>query len=158
TSRQEEVNLTGDAEVNLDEKSQQKPLTGTITFAGAETPPQNVWVTLYSRKSNTLLNAQVAANGTFSIQERVTPGSYQVYVTNAQEYVPQQISAVGARVVGQTVQIKAGDAVQISISMSRQFGRVDGTAFSADKPFAGAMIILVPSDVAHNQTRFRRDQ
>lgn len=158
TSRQKELNLSGDTEINLDEKPPASPLTGTISFAAAETPPQNVWVMLNNRKSGTTLNAPVARDGSFTIQQRVPPGSYQVYVNNAPGYVPDRISAVGARVVGQTLQIKSDAAVQLSISTSRQLGRVDGTAFFADKPFAGAMIILVPGDVTHNATLFRRDQ
>ena len=135
-------------------------LTGTLTFQGAESAPQNVWLMLSDRKSRTNLNTQVATDGGFSIHESVPAGSYQVYVNNAPGYVPERISATGARVVGQTVEINSNpnEPVRLSIVMSRQLGRIDGTAFLEDKPFAGAMVVLVPRDPTHNPSLFRRDQ
>jgi hypothetical protein len=63
-------------------------------------------------------------------------------------------------VIGQTVEIKANsnEPVRLSIVMSHQLGRIDGTALLEEKPFAGAMIVLVPKDPTHNPTLFRRDQ
>jgi hypothetical protein len=157
-TRQEELDLSSDTEIDVSDKSPSGPLTGVVTFPGAESPPQNVSLMLINRKSGTNLNAPIASDGSFSIQEWIPPGSYQVYVNNASGYVPERISATGARVVGHTVEIKANEPVRLSIVMSRQLGRIDGTAFLQDKPFAGAMIVLVPNDPTHNPTAFRRDQ
>ena len=41
---------------------------------------------------------------------------------------------------------------------TRGIGQVDGVALRDGQPFAGAMIILVPHDTAHNSPLFRRDQ
>jgi Carboxypeptidase regulatory-like domain len=159
-SRQEELDLSGDTEINLNDKPLADSLTGTLTFPGAESTPQNVWLMLSDRRSRTNLNTQVATDGSFSIHESVPIGSYQVYVNNALGYVPERISAAGARVVGQTVEINSNPTqpVRLSIVMSRQLGRVDGTAYLQDKPVAGAMIVLVPKDPTHNPSLFRRDQ
>jgi hypothetical protein len=83
-----------------------------------------------------------------------------VYVNNAPGYVPERISSSGARIVGHTVEIKANSSlpVQLSIIMSRQLGQIDGIALLEDKPFAGAMIVLIPTDPTHNPTLLRRDQ
>jgi hypothetical protein len=42
--------------------------------------------------------------------------------------------------------------------MSRGFGVIDGTALRNGKPAPGAMIVLIPRDLANNQSRVRRDQ
>jgi len=158
STRQESLDLSGDAEIDLNDKPLTTSLTGTIAFPGAESTPQNCWLMLSNRKSGTNLNTQVASDGTFSIQEWVPTGSYQVYVNNSPGYVPERISATGARVVGHTVEIKSNESVRLSIFMSRRLGQIDGTALLEAKPFAGAMIVLVPSDSIHNPSLFRRDQ
>jgi hypothetical protein len=160
TTRREELDLSGDTEINVSDKSSSGLLTGVVTFPGAESPPQNLSLVLINRKSGTNLNTPIAGDGSFSITEWTPPGSYQVYVNNAPGYAPERISAAGARVIGQTVEIKANsnEPVRLSIVMSHQLGRIDGTALLEEKPFAGAMIVLVPKDPTHNPTLFRRDQ
>ncbi len=158
TTRQEELNLSSDTEIDVSDKSPSSPLTGIVTFPGAESAPRNVSVMLINHKSGTNLNASIASDGSFSIQEWTPPGSYQVYVNNVPGYVPERISATGARVVGHTVEIKANQSVRLSIVMSHQLGQIDGTALQGGKQFAGAMIVLVPKDPTHNPTLIRRDQ
>lgn len=158
TTRQEELNLSSDTEIDVSDKSPSSPLTGVVTFPGAESAPQNVSLMLINRKSGTNLNASIASDGSFSIQEWTPPGSYQVYVNNVPGYVPERISATGARVIGHTLEIKANQSVRLSIVMSHQLGQIDGTALQGGKQFAGAMIVLVPKDPTHNPTLIRRDQ
>jgi hypothetical protein len=42
--------------------------------------------------------------------------------------------------------------------VSQGTARIDGTALRDNKPFAGAMIVLVPQDIEHSSLLVRRDQ
>ena len=46
----------------------------------------------------------------------------------------------------------------LAIGATTGEGQITGTALRLDKSVAGAMIVLVPADPAHNQVLYRRDQ
>jgi hypothetical protein len=68
------------------------------------------------------------------------------------------VRANGASVNGRSVEIPASGAVQLDLTLARGMGRVDGVALRDGKPFAGALVLLVPENPSGNYTLFRRDQ
>jgi hypothetical protein len=56
------------------------------------------------------------------------------------------------------MEVTSGTAVKLTITAGRGRGDITGVALRDDRPFAGAMVVLVPADPGHNQILFRRDQ
>jgi hypothetical protein len=72
------------------------------------------------------------------------------------------MSAEGATVSGHTLILPPGASASVSLTLVAGSSNIEGTAKRAGKPFAGAMVVLVPSDVAKDpelsRDLFRRDQ
>jgi hypothetical protein len=67
------------------------------------------------------------------------------------------ISAEGAQVKGHTLTVPAAASATVALRLSVGV-EVQGVAKKAGKPFAEAMIVLVPKDPEGNRDLFRRDQ
>ncbi len=116
-------------------------------------------IALSDRSNGEQVRAQVKRDGTFQFSDSpIRPGTYQVALYNVRDAILSNIVATGAKVDGRTIEIGEGSAVTLTLLMSRGFGTIDGTALQNGKAFPGAMILLVPQDMANNQSRIRRDQ
>jgi hypothetical protein len=98
-------------------------------------------------------------DGSFKFSDPpIHPGSYQINVYNLPGAILSSVAATGAKVDGRTVQIGEGAAVTLSLLMSKGVGKIDGTAVQDGKPSPGVMLVLLPDDLANNQSLIRRDQ
>lgn len=157
-TRKQEVDVAGTTDVNLSDSTRSGSVTGTVSFQGASGVPPDFSLVLNDRRSGSNAHADVAKDGSFSVDTPLPPGNYEVILLNSPGYAVERITAVGARVLGQTVLVKNSGPIRLSIALSRQFGEAQGFAYLGDKGYAGAMIVLVPSDSGHNVALFRRDQ
>lgn len=88
---------------------------------------------------------------------QISPGRYEVVLFGLRrQYSIARISAEGAEVSGHIVSITAGSAPTVALSVVPGIVQMEGIAKRGGKPFAGAMVVLVPKDVDGNL--FRRDQ
>jgi hypothetical protein len=56
------------------------------------------------------------------------------------------------------VEINGSAPLTLAVVAGLGQAQIKGVALRDDKPLAGAMVLLVPADAAHNQVLFRRDQ
>ena len=54
--------------------------------------------------------------------------------------------------------VKAGSAPRLQISLGNSYGQIDGTVLHDKNPASAAMVLLVPDHPAENHILFRRDQ
>jgi hypothetical protein len=54
--------------------------------------------------------------------------------------------------------VPAGSSLQVTLSLVGGETTIEGVAQRSGKPFAGAMVVLVPKDPESNHEQFRRDQ
>jgi hypothetical protein len=91
--------------------------------------------------------------------EQIPAGRYEVLLWGTSKpYSIAHMSAEGASVAGRTITISAGSTPSLSLSLASGSSNVDGTVRRAGKPFAGAMVVLVPKNPEMNLDLFRRDQ
>jgi hypothetical protein len=91
--------------------------------------------------------------------EQVPAGRYEILVWGPpKQYSIAQMSAEGSTLSGRTLTVSAGSSATVSLTLVSGSSRIDGTARRARKPFAGAMIVLVPNNPEVNRDLFRRDQ
>ena len=91
--------------------------------------------------------------------EQIAAGRYEVLVFGARKpYFISHISAEGAEVSGHSLTVTPGSSSRVSLTVVGGSLNVEGIAKRTGKPFAGAMIVLVPKNPDGNRGLFRRDQ
>jgi hypothetical protein len=157
-SRSQEVQLTGDAEVTLNEANASGTVSGVAQLeSGAALVPAPT-ILLRARATGERFMAQAEQSGEFSLKDQaVPPGAYDVLIQPATVAV-KSLSATGAKATGRSVEIAGGQDVQLKVVLSEGTGRITGVALKDGKPLDGVMIVLVPEVPEHNLVLFRRDQ
>jgi len=91
--------------------------------------------------------------------ENLAAGRYEVFVFGGGgRFSVGRIQAEGATVNGRAVTLTAGTSATLSISAVKGTAEIEGVVQRSGKPFAGAMVVLVPHDPEGNRDLFRRDQ
>lgn len=153
-----EMDISGTVELDAAENPTLASVTGALSFEGARRPSGKVYVVLLNRTSAETFAAEVTPKGTFDFNEmEIRPGTYDVLLNVAQDFQLKAFQAHGARVSGQTL-IISGGSVQLTLTATRELARINGTVLQGDKPYPGAMVMLVPINPVSNLTLFRRDQ
>ena len=157
TNRSMPLNLTTDAEVDLESTSTVTPVRGVVRMEGGLKP--QAYVRLWNSRTDEVMDSPIGEKGQINFDtDSLTPGTYSVYAFNGENSIIATLKAAGAQVVGETVQIAGGKPVELDISMSNTLAKINGTARRDGKPVAGAMILLVPENAEINLPKFRRDQ
>jgi Carboxypeptidase regulatory-like domain len=133
------------------------PVTAKVQFDSAA-PSGQVYLQLLNKKSGAISTERVGSDDELAFRQGVLPGSYEVSLSRSSGVYLKSVTAAGATVNGRTLEIRPGSTVELTINAVRGQGTIAGTALREGKPLAGAMIVLVPADPAHNQVLFRRDQ
>ena len=154
----QEVDLEDGTELTLAGGSNPSTVNGELSIDGQPGGGEGLVVRLVGKGSAAAFATAVKA-GKFEFSQTIPPGTYEVGLAGNQndQYI-KAIAVTGAKISGRALQISSGNAVKLSISAGAGMGQVDGTALNQGKPQAGAMIVLVPSDLANNATLVRRDQ
>jgi uncharacterized surface anchored protein len=129
----------------------------SVQLVGASKPAELI-AALRSQGKLGIRGSKVDANGEAEIQQ-IPAGQYEVILAaRGRNYSISRVTAEGAEVSGRHVTIAAGSTASISVTATAGSIVVQGIAKRAGKPFAGAMVVLVPKDVEGNRDLFRRDQ
>jgi hypothetical protein len=99
-------------------------------------------------------------NGEVEFKQNVPPGSYEISINGGRSVGSfiRSIASTGARTYGRNMVIRSAAPVTLQITIGKGQGQITGVALRDGQPLAGVMIVAVPSDPAHNQVLFRRDQ
>lgn len=154
------VNLTKDGE-EIDPSAAQalSSVKATVQVSGEQTTARGFPIGLRAlSRTRPDRWSGIDSKGTAELQQ-ISAGKYEVVVGgSAAGYSISQLSADGAEVSGHVVTIGAGTSPSLSITLIAGSAEVLGTVKRAGKPFAGAMVVLVPHDAEGDRDLFRRDQ
>jgi protocatechuate 3,4-dioxygenase beta subunit len=154
-----DIDLSGTVELNANENPPLASVTGAVVLEGARRPAGKMYVVLANRTSGMNFYAEVSDKGMFDFKDsEIRPGNYDVLLVNAPGFQVKSLLAKGARTVGQTLEISGGSSVQLVCTATHAVARINGVVLRDNKPFAGAMVVLVPRDPDSNWVLFRRDQ
>ncbi len=130
----------------------------SVQIPGEPTLPPHLTVGLRSGNRMVAASQAVDSKGEAELQQ-VTVGKYEVMVWGGDKpYSISHISAEGAELTGHTLNLAAGSAASVSLTLVGGSVEVQGTAKSAGKAVAGAMVVLVPQSPDTDHDLFRRDQ
>jgi Carboxypeptidase regulatory-like domain len=131
---------------------------GTDQAPSSESPP-SFMLEFRSSKTVESYKTPVSNRGEFSFAgSALPPGAYEVGLSEAQSFQVSFLEATGATVSHRTIDIPAGQPVKLTVHTSEAKCSLSGFALKGGKPFAGAMILLVPQDADQNASLFHRDQ
>ena len=153
----QEVDLEDGVELTVGGGTSSASVSGVLSIDG-QVSRERAIVRLVG-KGIPMAFATEVKDGKFEFMQSVPPGTYEVGLAgNANDQYIKIVTATGARISGRALQVSSGAAIKLAITAATGMGRVDGVALDHGKPLAGAMIVLVPADIAHNATLVRRDQ
>ncbi|HYL84072.1 MAG TPA: carboxypeptidase-like regulatory domain-containing protein [Candidatus Angelobacter sp.] len=176
-SRAKTFDISGDTAMDLGTLGSSGPVSGVVQsnlFSAAAAPPSsdqplpeqpavelpsNLALSFRSLSSGDSYDTSVSLKGDFSFAPSVLPeGSYEVGLLGQQAIRVSSLEANGARVSGRTVEIAAGQPVNLVVHTVEAKSALSGFALKNGKPIAGAMVLLVPQDSTRGGPLYHRDQ
>jgi 5-hydroxyisourate hydrolase-like protein (transthyretin family) len=154
-----ELDLAGTVELDSRENLPLASVTGAVVLEGGTRPGGKMYLILADRASREVFSAEISDKGFFDFKDsEIRPGTYDVELANAPEFKIKSLVAKGAKTAGRTIEIGSGTSVQLVCTATRAMAQITGVVLRDDKPFAGAMVVLVPQDPSADWLLFRRDQ
>jgi protocatechuate 3,4-dioxygenase beta subunit len=158
-------NFSGGREIDIDSNGniEEYDPTSLASVSGAVESdagglPRQLMVRLLNKKTREQFSVRVDEQGNVTFKQGFQQGDYEVSINGEEGIYLKRLSAEGAKLSGRTLLLKRGSNVKLKIEMARGMGNINGVALRDGKPFAGAMVVLVPPDPGHNEIMFRRDQ
>jgi len=145
---------------NAEQPSGDQPSTGRAALIRAmEAASSSVTITFRSLKTSDSYDAAISPEGKFSFTGSPLPvGSYEVEFPVQSGLRVLSLEATGATISGHTIEIPAGQPVNIVVHAAEANCTLSGFALKNGKPVAGAMVLLVPQDPGHDMSLYHRDQ
>src|SRR5262249_34472868 len=100
-------------------------------------------------------STSIGANGQFNLS--IPAGQYRVEFSAQSGLFVNSVESKDTNVSAHMITI-ASAPIKLVIHFAQADCTVSGTALKDGKPFAGAMILLVPEDASQNAVLFHRDQ
>jgi hypothetical protein len=157
--RSQSVQLAGDMDINAAETMASASVSGSFKSDDGSPLSQPAQLQLRNKASGEILfmHADAGKESKFSDLD-LAPGIYDVAVVSPGTAALKHLTATGAKVSGNTLEIDAGQHAELSVVISRGTSRISGIALKDGKPVDGVMVVLVPEVPEHNLVFFRRDQ
>ena len=129
----------------------------SVTVPGEPSIPNNLAVGLVQARMAPRDVRPLNPKGEAEI-DLVAPGEYEVQAFGGgKQYSIVGLSAEGVQAKGHTLTVPAGASAKVKLTLASGID-IQGVARKATKPFAEAMIVLVPKGPEENRDLFRRDQ
>ena len=160
TMQTSDVTATGQAQ-EIDASASQS--TATVDIAaeviGEHGLPPQLTIGLRVPGGALLSSDMVDSKGVAHLKN-VPAGRYDVigWTNTRGQYAVSRVAVSGGELSGRTITVGAGATVEAAVIFIRGQATVEGTVVRNGKPFAGAMVVLVPDTPQDHADLFRRDQ
>lgn len=170
SSRTQSLQLAANAEIDLTPHGTLVDVSGVVLIQQDAPDPQtdtaeedsssmSFMLELRSRKTGESFKANISPKGEFSLAgSALPPGTYEVGLSGNLIIQVTSLEATGATVSHRTIEIPGGQPVKLTIHTAEAKSSLTGVALKDGRPFAGAMILLVPQGADQNPALFHRDQ
>ncbi len=130
----------------------------SVHMPGESSGAKGITIALRSKGRGMAAFRRLDEKGEVEITD-LAAGRYDVVVWGARRpYSIARMTSQGAEVSGHSINLSAGAAASITITLIAGSVEIDGIAKKGGKGFAGAMVVLVPKIPEGNSDLFRRDQ
>ena len=143
------IDLTGDAKLDLASDSDKLSISGQVTLENPSEEKRRLGLQFMNSSSGYPVMPTVEADGSFTVSDgNLVPGRYELRLTNPDHYI-KSIVVKGAKYSNGILDLAQGNSAQITIVAGSGRGHVDGMAVLDDKPFPGALVLLLAQDQNH---------
>lgn len=158
-SQMDGVDLTKDGEeIDASKSEALSTVKASVRIPGEPALPPRFMVGLRSGPRTPAVWQVVNPKAEVEFQQ-LAPGRYEVLVGGpGKPYSIAHMAVEGASASGHTLMVAAGSAPSVSLTLVGGSVEVRGIAKRDGKPFAGAMVVLVPKNPELDRDLFRRDQ
>jgi hypothetical protein len=155
-----DIDLYGDMEISGTDSPGMATVTGLVTFEGGATPAgDTIYIDLRNLETGDRWTRKVSDKGLFGVDDNeLHPGTYQVVLYGAPDWLLNRIVAQNARVQGSQITLASGASAKLACTATRVSANLPGVVLQDDKPVAGAMVLLVPADGLGDKQQYRRDE
>ena len=154
-----DVDLYGDMEISASEAPGMASVTGLISYEGTPPSRQEAYVELRNEETGDNWTGKVSDKGLFGLKENeLRPGTYQAVLYGPPNWIITKIIAQNAVIKGTEIVLAPGASARLVCTATLVSANVSGIVLRDDKPFAGAMVLLVPDDDTAEKQRYRRDE
>jgi hypothetical protein len=102
--------------------------------------------------------ATIAPDRSFKVNdEGILPGRYEFRLGNTQELYIKSVAVNGAEQPSSAFEVGEGASARASLLVAKGLTRINGIAIEGNKPFPGAIVLLLPENLSH-ATYIPRDQ
>lgn len=159
-ARQTSVTLSASGAITLADAEPLVSLKGHLVLAGSPAPEHSLQLNFYPEPENSNRKPTwlIPGGNTFHI-ENLLAGRWRLELTNGygHAYTIDSIEAQGKRINGNRLTLAGGPAeITLHAHLSEQ--RIEGFALKQGHGVAGAMVLLIPEDLAQLSRLARRDQ
>jgi hypothetical protein len=153
-----EMDLSSGEELDPASARSVSTIKAAVHVRGAANLPEDLHIALRNSKGRFVAWEAVNPKGEVEFHD-AAPDIYQVLAgTPTKAYSVVGIASGDSETHGHSLNVPAGAAVTVLLSLVEGKINVEGFAKRAGKPASGAMIVLVPKDPEANHELFRRDQ
>jgi hypothetical protein len=146
------------AEFDASEITAAIAIRGTLQFEDGSAVREQTAVAFRDRATSEIRMADYLKDGTFELR---SPGgatvAYDVSLANS-DFAVKSVAALGGKSVGQTIEVTGTQDVRLAVKIAKSTAIINGVVLRSAKPVPGAMILLVPTDPAHNASLLRQQQ
>jgi len=162
----QEVDLSADSQLRLDSPTTSGPaIRGVIRVTPGAPKIEQALLQLKDAEGHAYNSLFYEASGnadnppgTFVFANVPAGQVLQLSFLQPPDAVVKKIEAKGAKVSGTTIETDGSQEVSLTVTVAQISNTLEGTAMKQGKPFAGAMILLMPEDGKDWERFMRRDQ
>lgn len=150
-----EIEIAGNLQITIKPEPARIPVTGQVEIEPGKSA-KDVSVALRDQGSGKSYLAYAFHQGELEFKTEVPAGTYDVLLHGNGLFL-QSVKAEGAQTAGLTVKVLPNSQPKLTFTATSVTSQIVGIAFKDDKPFTGAMMVLVPEDPLNNLQLLRID-
>ena len=151
------VSVNGDTTLDV-ASDDELDVTANLIQVGANGGGRGPSLALRNVRTGVLVRGQPAGNGRINWGGgELMTGRYELVVTDSDTYI-KSIAMSGGKVSGRTVEIPASGKIELNVSFGAGLAKVEGTVEQEQNAIGGALVLLLPDQLASNTSLIRRDQ
>ena len=145
------------SEIDMTSGSFTSTVKAKIRVPGESQLPVALRVAMRNSKGRAGSLRPVSAEGEATFTN-VRAGQYEFRAASPNKPYAVSIAAANGVPLGNKLDVPSGSSLEVTLSLVGGQATVEGVAQKSGKPFAGAMVVLVPQDPDLKREFFRRDQ
>jgi len=152
-----EVDVSADTDIDVAQAPGTVPVSGSIRLSPAAPLPSGFRVCIKGSESEGRYCSAVSESGEFNFGTGVPTGSYEIQTKPLHLFV-HRLGVSRAKAEEGELEIDGDQAVRLTLVAAAESALLNGVVMNNGRPFAGALVLLVPADDENEIMLYAQDQ